>query len=386
MELPSLLEEVKENCQICKSVAPVPKEFFEQTTSKSGSLGSCWAGDVISGDRQFIFIAREKLSSFTVTIIIPNEKHETLREAIIVTTAELVPENGLSMQVDNATGLVKLVGDAELERFNIKLETGRKHNKDSNPIAEKAVKEFRDQKLKFKPAGGPVTDLERATITSSLNKMLRNRNLSAREIITKRNQNTQEPLNVCDDNLAEEQLEIRKKNHPSSEKSKVKGGTKALPAVVWPGALVNLKKDKLKLRARETYIVIKIEGEFCYLKKLKNQVLAENHKVKLTEISLLPGQKDSNDADDELEDNPLEERKISAKNSVDSPNDNSVEIPLKEVDEEQPKNNLNTEPKKSGKYNTRKQTRINYKLLNEGNFIGKVEVMKNIDTKKLSYA
>ena len=114
------------------------------------------------------------------------------------------------------------------------------------------------------------------------------------------------------------------------------------------------------MRARETYIVIKIEGEFCYLKKLKNQVLAENHKVKLTEISLLPGQKDSNDADDELEDNPLEERKISAKNSVDSPNDNSVEIPLKEVDEEQPKNNLNTEPKKSGKYNTRKQTRINY--------------------------
>ena len=203
-----LVEEVKENCQICKSVAPVPKEFFEQTTSKSGSLGSCWAGDVIRGDRQFIFIAREKLSSFTVTINIPNEKHETLREAIIVTTAELVPENGLSMQVDNATGLVKLVGDAELERFNIKLETGRKHNKDSNPIAEKAVKEFRDKNLKFKPAGGPVTDLERATITSSLNKMLRNRNLSAREIITNRNQNTQEPLNVCDDNLAEEQLEI----------------------------------------------------------------------------------------------------------------------------------------------------------------------------------
>ena len=182
-----MIEEVKENCKLCKSLAQVPKELFGQSTTLSGKLGSSWSADVIRGDQQFIFIAREKLSSFTVTMIIPNERHETLREAIIVTTSELIPEDGLIIQVDNATGLVKLVGDSQLERYNIRVQTGRKNNKDSNPVAEKAVKEFREQKLKFKPQGGIVTEFERAMITASLNKMIRNRNLSSKEIVTNRN-------------------------------------------------------------------------------------------------------------------------------------------------------------------------------------------------------
>ena len=64
-------------------------------------------------------------------------------------------------KVDNATGLVKLVGDSQLERYKIKIETGRKNNKDSNPVAEKTVKEFREQQLKLKPQGGVITELEK---------------------------------------------------------------------------------------------------------------------------------------------------------------------------------------------------------------------------------
>ena len=236
----NLIEDVKQNCQLCKSIAPVPREFFEQHTSRSGKLGSNWSADVIRGDLQFIFIIREKLSCYTVTTIIPNERHDTLREAIIITTSELIPDDGLTVQDDNASGLVKLVGDSQLERNKIRVETGRKNNKDSNPVAEKAVKEFREQKLKFKPQGGVITEIERATITSSLNRMIRNRDLSAREIITNRDQNTLKPLNLSDANLAEEQLQMRLSNHPLSEKSKVKGGRKAAQTMVWPGALVFL--------------------------------------------------------------------------------------------------------------------------------------------------
>ena len=38
-----LIEEVKQNCQLCRAIAPVPREFFEQSTSRSGKLGSLWA-------------------------------------------------------------------------------------------------------------------------------------------------------------------------------------------------------------------------------------------------------------------------------------------------------------------------------------------------------
>ena len=33
--------------------------------------------------------------------MISNERHETLREVIIVTTSELITDDGLKMQVDN---------------------------------------------------------------------------------------------------------------------------------------------------------------------------------------------------------------------------------------------------------------------------------------------
>ena len=75
---------------------------------------------------------------------------------------------------------------------------------------------------------------------------------------------------MCDDKLANDQFNLRQANHPFEEKSKVKGGKPATKTDVWPGALVFLKKDKSKLRARETYIVVKVEDNFCFVKKLKN--------------------------------------------------------------------------------------------------------------------
>ena len=369
-----LIDEVKNNCQLCKSIAPVPREFFEQSTTKSGKLGASWACDVMRGDLQFVFIAREKLSSYTVTKIIPNERHETLREAIIVSTAELIPEDGLTIQVDNASGLVKLVGDSHLERLHIKVDTGRKNNKDSNPAAEKAVKEFREQKLRYKPEGGPISESERATITASLNRMIRNRNLSAREIVTNRNQNTHEPLNLCDDSLANEQLQLRLANHPLSEKSKIKGGSKALPTQVWPGALIFLKKDKSKLRARETYIVIKIEEEFCYIKKLKNRIMSENYKVKLSEICLLPCQQDPDDADDELESKEENDTNIQHRENVE-PEPDLVENTTASEKVLEPGNR---------KYNLRRKEKVDYKKLNEGN-VSKASKQK-YDHNKFLYA
>ena len=128
--------------------------------------------------------------------------------------------------------MVNLVGDSQLDQHNIKIETERKVNKDSTPVAEKTVTEFRDQKLKFTPQGGPVSETERATITASLNRMIRNRNLSSREIITKTNQETHESLDLVDKDLACDQVLLRKKNHPLSEKCKLKNGKPATKTTV----------------------------------------------------------------------------------------------------------------------------------------------------------
>ena len=78
----NVIEEVWQNCPRCQAAKNVPKEIFGQSTIATDTLGKNWAGDVIRGDMQFIFCAREKLSSFTVAKVIDNESQDSLRDAI----------------------------------------------------------------------------------------------------------------------------------------------------------------------------------------------------------------------------------------------------------------------------------------------------------------
>ena len=287
------IQDVWEKCDTCQSLKSAPREIFEQSTTKSEFVGAQWAADVIKSDKQLIFIAREKLSNFTVTRFINDEGKSSIREAIILSTAELIPAGGLQVQVDNASALQALVSDAELTRYKIAIDLARKKNKNGNPVAEKAVQEFKQEKLKFKPEGGMLNELLRTLITASLNRRIRSNRISAREIITTRDQNTGAKLVVDDEDLAAEQVARRQANHPASAKSKVPGGTPAIPIEVWPGALVTVKKEKDKNKGRDKYLVIELDStnpQMCKIKKMSKQLRQENYLVKTTEIDLCPNQ------------------------------------------------------------------------------------------------
>ena len=287
------IQDVWEKCDTCQSLKSAPREIFEQSTTKSEFVGAQWAADVIKSDKQLIFVVREKLSNFTVTRFIDNEGKTSIREALVLSTAELIPAGGLEVQVDNASALQALVGDAELTRYKIAINLARKKNKNGNPVAEKAVQEFKQEKLKFKPGGGALNELERTLITASLNRRIRSSKISAREIITTRDQNTGAKLMVDDEDLAIKQVAQREANHPASAKSKMPGGTPATPIEVWPGALVTIKKEKDKNKGREKYLVIEIDSinpHMCKIKKMAKQLRQENYLVKTTEIELCPNQ------------------------------------------------------------------------------------------------
>ena len=102
--LVKVIEEVWQSCPRCQAAKSVPKEIFGQSTVVTDTLGKNWAGDVIRGDMQFIFCAREKFSSFIVAKLIDDEGQDTLRNAIITVTAELIPQDGLIIQVVQPEG------------------------------------------------------------------------------------------------------------------------------------------------------------------------------------------------------------------------------------------------------------------------------------------
>ena len=102
-----------------------------------------------------------------------------------------------------------LANDSILRRFGIRIDLGRSHNPSKNPIAENAVKEFLKERLRLKPDGGPVSEVERCVIMRNMNSRIRNRGFAPKEIFLRRDLASNVPKNINDENLDIAQHEHR---------------------------------------------------------------------------------------------------------------------------------------------------------------------------------
>jgi hypothetical protein len=285
--------EIKSNtaaCAQCASLKQLPKEVVNFSTSvPPTSPGSFFACDILCRSRQKIMVIRDSFSSFTTAKLIPNEQSDTLRNAILESTAELKPDNGACIRVDGATAMQSLVTDSILAKHGLTIEVGRLKNKNKNPIADKAIQELEHELKKAYPNGGPVSSSSLALVVATLNTRVRNRGLSAKEILTQRDHITGEQLNLIDADLSEQQHELRSSNHTTSAHSKAPRGKAASMLHVSPGNLVYLKCDGTKHTVRDRYIVMSLDGEFAIIKKLVgSQFRSREYKVKASEMYLVP--------------------------------------------------------------------------------------------------
>jgi hypothetical protein len=303
---------VLQSCSQCQALKTIPTELHEQSsTPQTTTLATNFAADVICRYKQKIFIMRETLSSFTITSIVKDEREESMRSAIIEAASSIRanPQTLVTIRADNAPGLASLKEDFTLQKFNIHLDYGRIHNKNKNPVIEKAIQELGAEMLKFSSDGGPFTSSELAYITNILNSRLRHHGLSAWEIMYQRNQFNGEQIDVCDLKIAEDQSHMRAANQQYSAKSKSRGNAPAQPADVSCGSLVYIKGDGDKTKSRERYMVTKIAGDSCTLQKIaKSQFRSKPYQLKLTEIypvtselptNLIPFPDDDSDSDAE---------------------------------------------------------------------------------------
>ena len=220
--------------------------------------------------RQYIFVLRETVSSYTIASIIESESQDHLRDAILILCSELksLRTSGVTIRVDPAPGLSSLVNDKTLTSYGIHLEVGRSKNPNKNPVAERAIAVLGVELLKLHPEGCPVTPVLLAHAVANMNSRIRRDRLSAREIWTQRDQMTGEPLPIVDRDIILRQNAARKKNHLPSAKSKASGKPFPSTSPITTGDLVFLKGDKDKTKVREKYLVIAMDnGKMCHLRK-----------------------------------------------------------------------------------------------------------------------
>ena len=172
-----IIEEISDSCETCAALKQLPKEVFSESTGPINGFGTHFTADVIERNRQAILIVREKLSSFTLTKFISDQKANTLKDALIGLILDMVPQSGSVIQVDCATSWANLAKESntdnsDLKRLGIVIDLGRQHNPNKNPIIDNACKEFHKEVLRLKPEGTVLTEIERAIITTNMNQRI----------------------------------------------------------------------------------------------------------------------------------------------------------------------------------------------------------------------
>ena len=118
----SVIERVIDNCELCNSLKAVPKEVFSQSLSLSASTpGVVFFADILRRSCQKICVVRDVHTSYTTASIVPDEKGETLRTALLLNTNFIRAPN-CTIHIDQATGFLSLRDDALLSDHGIKLD------------------------------------------------------------------------------------------------------------------------------------------------------------------------------------------------------------------------------------------------------------------------
>ena len=291
LNLSECVSEATTQCHTCQSLKSIPSGIVSQSTEDPPEVpGIRFAADVLRRERQYVFLVREVVTSYTMTSVIQDEKAETLRSVIGCLLSLMCPLDSPKCVVrcDPAPGFRSLVNDETLRSLGIEIDIGRAKNINKNPVAEQAVRELEMEILKQEPLPGPVSNLALARATSRLNSRIRSRGFSAREMWFQRDQysNMQLPFNDMD--LIKQQHESRTTNHPYSVRSK--GGTNNIrQQSISVGDIVYLYHDKSKGAARPRYIVALVDGSWCFLRKFTGSQLREVClKVKLTDCYKVP--------------------------------------------------------------------------------------------------
>ena len=320
LDLDNAITQVTEACHACASLKSLPLPPPQFTTSDEQEvLGISFAADILKRNRQVILVVRECVSAYTIAHLIPDEKSDTVRECLLKALLDLSPLDSPASVVRTDAGpcFKALVSDGLLNKHNISIDIGNVKNINKNPIAEKAIRELEEEMLRQEPGGGPVTSLQLALAVARLNTRLRNFGLSSRELWYQRDQFTNQQLPISDRQVLSSRHNERLRNHPYSERCKTPRNLTTSAPILRVGDIVYLRGDKDKLRGRERYIVVSLDGDWCFIRKFAgSQLRASSYKVRCCDCYVVPSNlpesnvpTDSNtlhDEDDDVIHPPLE--------------------------------------------------------------------------------
>lgn len=292
LDMDKAINNITSGCHQCASLRNVQRYTQDQSSGDPpDKVGFLFAADVLKRERQLILVVREYVTSYTRTVLLENERHDSLRDGLIHLCSEMHPLDGpyAVIRTDAAPGFTSLVNDSELSRHRLRIEVGRIKNPNKNPVAERAIQELEDEILRQDPQCKAVTSLLLTLATARMNSRLRNRGLSAREMWTQRDQFSHSQIPVADQDMILRQHQLKLTNHPYSEKSKYPKARTPTHIQSQVGDLVYLNDDRNKSAGRDRYLVVSCDGQWRNVRKFAgNQLRRSSYRVKDSDLYKVP--------------------------------------------------------------------------------------------------
>ena len=340
LDLDRAIEGVTAGCHQCASLKKIPARFSQQSTSEPpDAIGLKFSADVIRRDRQKILLVREYVSSFTDATFIQSEESDSLKEGLIKILTRLHPTCGPPsiVRVDPATGFQGIQKDLLMSSLGIPLEIGEPKNINKNPVSEKAISEFHDELTRVQPEGGMINETTLAITISNLNSRVRSSGFSSIEIWTKRDMSTGDTVIIDNKELISSKQRERIKGHLPSAKYKARGKTSEKCSEVNKGDVVYLYQDRDKTKARDKYLVVRIDDDKVTLQKfLNNQLRAKRYHAKLSDIIIVqPSQQNRQLTYPEIDEESINDQPSESHETIKSnhypPDGNTSDDDLEEV-------------------------------------------------------
>ena len=275
---PAIIQTVTDSCVQCRSTAQIPKEFAQDLTERVEALGTDFSVDVLERNKQRIFLAREKLSQHTWLEVIEDQTASSLRTALIRTILPWTHPAGATIRCDGAAAFSSLATEARtagstFHDYNIRLEVGRPHNINKNPVAENAIKEVEKEILKHRPTKQKLTQEDLVVVAKTMNERLRSRGVAAKEVLTRRDVVTNDPRDIQDKALGQQQFQDRTTaNQQKLTRQEGRRSNRPPPDVVYhKGDIIYVRGQVSKHQPREPFIITGFPDDMIQVQKLHSK-------------------------------------------------------------------------------------------------------------------
>lgn len=137
------IDRVIQSCTSSSALRHTLRARAERSSELSAAVGVSFAADALKRYRELILVLRECATSYTSALVLEDERHHKLLDALICLCIQLRPLYGSPAIIRTDPALIKLlINDQQLQHHRIILEIGNPKNHNKNPVAEKAVQEL----------------------------------------------------------------------------------------------------------------------------------------------------------------------------------------------------------------------------------------------------